>query len=187
MKDIEPQRLLASSRQVSDRHSGQISWASSLLLKLALLGVGVLFVYWVGWPQVSLSPVVPIKNSGVQPSHTLASGSAGDPDEVVSVAPFAGRNVGQPLQEGVEGEDGQSREVAAFTVDLNDGTLAELEHLPGIGPILAGRIVAHRTSHGAFRRIEDLALVPGIGKKRLEQLRPLVGVRASTMAIGIGS
>jgi competence protein ComEA len=186
MKDIEPPRSLASSLQFSDRHSGQISWASSLLLKLALLGMGVLFVYWVGWPQPSFSPVVPIKNSGVQPAHTLASGSAGDPDEV-GVAPFAGRNVVQPLQEGGEGEGGQSRNVSAFTVDLNDGTLAELEHLPGIGPILAGRIVAHRTSHGAFRRIEDLALVPGIGKKRLEQLRPLVGVRASTMAIGIGS
>lgn len=187
MNDIEPERSRASSLQLSDRHSGKISWGSSLLLKLALLGMGVFFVYWVGWPQPSLSPVVPIESSGVQPSHTLFSSSAGDPDEIVGVVPRSGRNVVHPLQVGVEGEDGQSREVAAFTVDLNDGTLAELEHLPGIGPILAGRIVAHRTSHGAFRRIEDLALVPGIGKKRLEQLRPLVGVRASTMAIGIGS
>ena len=187
MKDIEPQSSLASSLQLSDRQSGNISWGSSLLLKLALLGMGVFFVYWVGWPQPSLSPVVPLENSGVQPSHTLPSGSAGAPEEVVSVPSRSGRNVVHPLQVGVEGEDGQSGEVAAFTVDLNDGTLAELEHLPGIGPILAGRIVAHRTSHGAFRRIEDLALVPGIGKKRLEQLRPLVGVRASTMAIGIGS
>lgn len=171
MKDIEPPR----------------SFVSSLLLKMALLGMGVFFVYWVGWPQPSLSPVDPLENPDVQSPRTLPSGSAGDPDEVVSVAPLVGRNVVQPLQEGVKGEGGQSREVAAFTVDLNDGTLAEFEHLPGIGPILAGRIVAHRTSHGAFRRIEDLALVPGIGKKRLEQLRPLVGVRTSTMAIGIGS
>lgn len=154
---------------------------------MALLGMGVFFVYWVGWPQPSLSPVVPLEISDAQSLRTLPSGSAGGPDEVVSVARLVGRNVVQPLQEGVKGEGGQSREVAAFTVDLNDGTLAELEHLPGIGPILAGRIVAHRTSHGAFRRVEDLALVPGIGKKRLEQLRPLVGVRASTMAIGIGS
>lgn len=164
-----------------------MSWGSSLLLKLGMLGVGVFFVYWVGWPQGSLSPVVPFPKTGVPPSRTLPSASVGEPEEVVSVAPRSGRNVVHPLQVGVEGEDGQSGEVAAFTVDLNDGTLAELEHLPGIGPILAGRIVAHRTSHGAFRRIEDLALVPGIGKKRLEQLRPLVGVRASTMAIGIGS
>lgn len=164
-----------------------MSWGSSLLLKLGMLGVGVFFVYWVGWPQGSLSPVVPLPKTGVPPSRTLPSASVGEPEEVVSVAPRSGRNVVHPLQVGVEGEDGQSGEVAAFTVDLNDGTLAELEHLPGIGPILAGRIVAHRTSHGAFRRIEDLALVPGIGKKRLEQLRPLVGVRASTMAIGIGS
>ncbi len=164
-----------------------MSWGSSLLLKLVLLGVGVFFVYWVGWPQPPLSPVVPLKQTGVQSSHTIPSGSAGEPEEVVSVVPPSERNVVYLLQEGVEAEGRQPGEVAAFTVDLNDGTLAELEHLPGIGPILAGRIVAHRTSHGAFRRIEDLALVPGIGKKRLEQLRPLVGVRASTMAIGIGN
>ncbi|GJL60388.1 MAG: hypothetical protein NPIRA03_32450 [Nitrospirales bacterium] len=149
--------------------------------------MGVFFVYWIGWPQSSLSPVVPLKRLGVQSSHIRPSSSAGDPDEVVSGEPFSGRHVLPPLQMVVEGEGGPPREIAAFIVDLNDGTLAELTHLPGIGPILAGRIVAHRTSHGAFRRIEDLALVPGIGEKRLEQLRPLVGVRTSTMAIGIGS
>ncbi len=168
-------------------HSGDISWGCSLLLKLAFLGTGVCFVYWVGWPQSSFSPVAPLENPGVQSSHILPSGSADHPDEVRSLSPLSGRDAVQPLQVMVEGENGQPREVAAFTVDLNEGTLAELEHLPGIGPVLAGRIVEHRTSHGAFRRIEDLALVPGIGEKRLEQLRPLVGVRASTMAIGIGS
>ena len=164
-----------------------MSWGSSLLLKLGMLGVGVFFVYWVGWPQAPLSPVVPLPKTGVPPSRTLPSASVGEPEEVVSVAPRSGSNVVYLSQKGEDAEGRPSGEVAGVTVDLNDGTLAELEHLPGIGPILAGRIVAHRTSHGAFRRIEDLALVPGIGKKRLEQLRPLVGVRASTMAIGIGS
>lgn len=156
-------------------------------MKLALLGMGVFFVYWVGWPQSSLSPVVPHKRLGVQSSHIRPSSSAGDPDEIVSREPFSGRQVIPPLQVVVERENGPAREVAPFIVDLNDGTFAELTDLPGIGPILAERIVAHRMSHGAFRRIEDLALVPGIGEKRLEQLRPLVGVRTSTMAIGIGS
>lgn len=158
-------------------------------MKLAFLGTGVCFVYWVGWPQPSLSPGPQLATShtGVLASHTLPSGSADHPDEVVGVASLPGKDDVQPLQAGVEGEHGQPREVVAVTVDLNDSTLAELEHLPGIGPVLAGRIVAHRVAHGAFRHIEDLVLVPGIGEKRLEQLRPFVGVRASTSVIGIGS
>ncbi len=188
MNTVQPNRSRANSLPGSARYSGEISWEVSLLFKLAFLGVGVCFVYWTGWPQPSLSPVVPLKNPVAHPSHTLPlSGSADHLDEVVGVAPLSGKDRVQPLQVVVEGETRQTREVAAFIVDLNDGTLAEFEHLPGIGPVLAGRIVAHRTSHGAFRHIDDLALVPGIGEKRLEQLRPFVGIRGSTRAIGIGS
>lgn len=189
MNEIEPERTAARWLKWSGVHSGAFSWGGSLLLKLAFLGTGVCFVYWVGWPQPFLSPVPQLATShtGVLASHTLPSGSAEHPDEVVGVAPRPGKDDVQPLQPLVEGEHGQPEEVAALTVDLNHSTLAELEHLPGIGPVLAGRIVAHRTSHGAFRHIEDLALVPGIGEKRLEQLRPFVGVRGSIRAIRIGS
>lgn len=186
MNDIEPKRSGVRPLQWTDMHSGEFSWGGSFLLKLAFLGTGVCFVYWVGWPQLSLSPVVPFENPDGLVSHPPLSSFANPHDEVVSVAPLSGKDRVQPLQVMVEGEPGQTREIAMFTVDLNDGTLAEFEHLPGIGPVLARRIVAHRASHGAFRHIEDLALVPGIGPKRLEQLRPLVDVRASTRAIAIG-
>lgn len=56
-------------------------------------------------------------------------------------------------------------------VDLNRAGVAELEALPGIGPVLAQRIVAHRTRHGPFNRLEDLLAVEGIGPKLLERLR----------------
>lgn len=55
-------------------------------------------------------------------------------------------------------------------VSLNSGTLAELEGLPGIGPVMAQRIVANRP----YSRVEDLLLVPGVGEKTLARLRPLV-------------
>ena len=42
-----------------------------------------------------------------------------------------------------------------------------LQALPGVGPALARRIVAHREAHGPFRRPADLLRVPGIGAKRL--------------------
>ena len=169
-------------------YSGQISWGSSLLMKLGFLGLGVSFVYWIGWPQPSLSPVVPIENSGVRLSHTLPpSGSSDHPDEDVNLASLSGKDGVQPLQVVLVDEPGQNREAEAFAVDLNNGTLAELEHLPGIGPVLAGRIVAHRTSHGPFQNIDDLVQVPGIGEKRLAQLRPFVGVGLSKKVQTIGS
>ncbi|HBP88647.1 MAG TPA: hypothetical protein DD706_13215 [Nitrospiraceae bacterium] len=123
----------------------------------------------------------------IPPSHPVPSGSADYPDEVVGVVPPSGTDVVQAFQVMVVKERGETREVAVVNLDLNDGTVAEFEQLPGIGPVLAGRIVAHRLSHGAFRRIEDLAQVPGIGKKRLEQLRPFVRVGSSTRVIAIGS
>ena len=58
-------------------------------------------------------------------------------------------------------------------VDLNRAPAAELETLPGVGPAIAARIVEHRRGR-AFRRVEDLLEVPGIGPATLEGLRPRV-------------
>lgn len=58
-------------------------------------------------------------------------------------------------------------------VDINAGSLAELETLPGIGPSKAQAIVENRP----YAAIEDLERVPGIGVKTIEQLRDLVVVR----------
>lgn len=64
----------------------------------------------------------------------------------------------------------------AAVVDLNAATQAQLDALPGVGPVLAGRILAWRTEHGRFTRVDELGEVAGIGPKALERLRPLVTV-----------
>lgn len=61
-------------------------------------------------------------------------------------------------------------------LNINTATSAQIELLPGIGPALAARIVAYRTSHGAFTSIADLDKVDGIGPKTLERLAPLISV-----------
>jgi competence protein ComEA len=61
-------------------------------------------------------------------------------------------------------------------VDLNTADQAALETLPGIGPALAGRILAWRDEHGRFSSVDDLLDVSGIGDARLADLRPRVRV-----------
>lgn len=61
-------------------------------------------------------------------------------------------------------------------VNVNTATAAELERVPGIGPATARAILEHRAKHGAFKRIEDLTAVSGIGPKTLEKLRPYLQV-----------
>jgi competence protein ComEA len=62
-------------------------------------------------------------------------------------------------------------DAAPYRLDLNEATGAELAQLPGVGPVLAERIVAHRTEHGRFRRLDGLAAVPGFGEVRSDRLR----------------
>ena len=61
-------------------------------------------------------------------------------------------------------------------VNLNTATVADLDTLPGVGPVLAQRIVDARTAQGGFRAVGDLRKVDGIGAARYEQLKDLVTV-----------
>ncbi|MEO0606505.1 MAG: helix-hairpin-helix domain-containing protein [Myxococcota bacterium] len=56
-------------------------------------------------------------------------------------------------------------------VDVNTASAPRLELLPGIGPVLAERIVAHREAHGPFSSIRALTEVPGVRSRVVEQLR----------------
>ncbi len=65
---------------------------------------------------------------------------------------------------------------AAGPVNLNTATLADLDTLPGVGPVLAQRILAARDAQGGFTAVSDLRNVEGIGTARFEQLKDLVTV-----------
>ena len=61
-------------------------------------------------------------------------------------------------------------------VDLNTATATQLDSLPGVGPVTAERILAWRTQHGRFRRVEELQEVEGIGPKTYADIAPHVRV-----------
>ena len=61
-------------------------------------------------------------------------------------------------------------------VHINDADASTLELLPGVGPVLAARILAHREQHGSFASVEDLLDVPGIGEGRLAAMRDVIAV-----------
>jgi competence protein ComEA len=71
---------------------------------------------------------------------------------------------------GSGGGEGQLR------VNLNTANSAELEALPGVGPVTAGKILAWRSEHGRFSNITELQEVSGIGVKTFAQLEPYIYV-----------
>lgn len=154
------------------------SWARSLLLKSGILGLGILSILWAGWPQPqkngqldhSSVPIVLSEDKRIQKVHHESR-------------PVTGISKNRSFESERKSSVFQATQVPLL--DLNGSSRMELETLPGIGMVLASRIVSYRTAHGDFQRIEDLINVLGIGTKRLKRLEPLVTVK--TMAGDIES
>ena len=70
-------------------------------------------------------------------------------------------------------EDVEPTELAA-KVNLNTAAAQELERLPRIGPKTAHRILQWRTENGPFHTLNDLAKIPGIGKKTIAEIENMV-------------
>ena len=64
----------------------------------------------------------------------------------------------------------------AARLDLNSAGAAELEALPGVGPVLSRRIVEERERAGGFRSVDDLLRVRGVTRPLIERIRPSVRV-----------
>ena len=143
----------------------------SLLVKLAMIVVTMGVVFWIGWsvPQSRYVDRDRGITAGANKERFLHSSG---PKAVPSAEPMS-RPSNPP----------QSRQASSTpisgTLDLNRASEKEIEALPGIGPVLAERIVEYRQSRGAFRDIEQLRNVKGIGKKKFDRIRSLVSVASA--------
>jgi competence protein ComEA len=118
-------------------------------------------------------------DSIVKDALTAAGGSAKDAD-------LDRINLASPLSDGQQvhvprlGEESPPVQAPsrlsgiAGKINLNTADAALLETLPGLGPVLAQRIVDYRQEHGRFDRIEDIMEVPGIGQRTFEALQDLI-------------
>lgn len=138
-----------------------MSLVQSFLIKLSMLAMTAGVVLWIGWqvPQTMQRPTV---------THAVAGVSD---DTAITMASAVGSTISSA-------EAGEARRASnnQRRVDLNRATMADLDQLPGVGPVLAKRMVEYRKSVGRFHAVEDLRAVKGIGKKKLEQLKPFVTV-----------
>lgn len=180
--------------------AGQTPATQGLLLLVAAALVGTLVLSRLAAPGASaVAPIPPtveeppllvhvtgevarpglyrlLAGSRVADALTAAGGATG-------AAALGSLNLARPLEDGeqlvVPGPAAAAATPGARTdgkVDLNRASSAELDALPGIGPVLAARIVAYRDANGGFRAVRDLRRVQGIGEKLYRSLAELVAV-----------
>lgn len=131
--------------------------------------------------EVSRPGVVTVPGGSIVQDAIAAAGGLGaaaDPADLNLAAPVGDGmqivigSAERPLGEVRDGTAGTSAGDGA--VNLNRATAAELETLPGVGPVTAQAIVAWREENGPFTSVDELQEISGIGPKTFEKLRALV-------------
>ena len=155
-------------------------------LEFAVIGVTLAFAFFMGGFFTGRSwSVVNITSVAAQNEESGSTGALIRPHEPpaqetqeTSEPPAAVDTIQQPVSSEPESpaasvgapRDGDGR------ININIASQSELTDLPGIGNVLASRIVDHRRLHGDFLRIEDIRNVSGIGEKRYEAIQDKITV-----------
>ena len=128
---------------------------TSVLVRVAMVALTMGLVCWIGW-------TIPAPRDAEIRFPLLPAPPATPALPLVPPSQRQGREFTRPS--------------APHTLDVNRANQRDFERLPGIGPVLARRIVEYRESRGAFQDIEQLRRVKGIGKKTFEGIRAFVAV-----------
>lgn len=143
----------------------------SLLLKLGMLSMTIGVIFWVRW-----APQPPVQGIPSAAEKQAVDSLATELEEREGRAEGpSSRNVQGPNVKAAARRE-PSKTAIHSRLDLNRASARELESLPGIGAVMAQRVVSFRTSVGGFRTVEDLREVKGIGAKNFDRLKSLVTV-----------
>lgn len=129
-----------------------------------------------------VSPGLVTLPEGARVSDAIAACGGAQPDADLSTLNLAAKVAdGEQIAVGVPGAAAAPAGTAApgqpgAKIDLNSADVTALDGLPGIGPVLAQRIVDFRAKNGPFATVDDLGNVPGIGPAILSNIRDLVTV-----------
>lgn len=121
-----------------------------------------------------LSPGLVTLPAGARVADAIASAGGVTPS-----ADVTGINLAERLSDGqmIFIGNAQSMELSSDPrINLNLASESDLDSLPGVGPVMAGRIIAWRESNQRFHSIEELQEVPGIGPKVFANIKPLVRI-----------
>ncbi len=176
---------------------GRRGWRALAALA-AVVALGAAFLVWEAQPEAQPLPVlVSGRASGQGPTSEIVVAVSGQVHRPGLVRLPAGSRVADALQAAggvLPGTDLSAVNLARKLVDgelvavgvsvsaqpgplnLNTATLAQLDALPGVGPVLAQRIIDFRTKQGGFTRVEELRQVDGIGEETFARLKDLVAV-----------
>ena len=119
----------------------------------------VLVLMFSGCAKRSRATISPTEKSGVLPAPTTQLNAN---DRQTPVRP--------------EPNSALASQQDSTQININTASAAELEKLPGVGRVLAERIIEHREQYGPFRRPEHLIIVRGISDRRFRALRELITV-----------
>jgi competence protein ComEA len=108
-------------------------------------------------------------------AHAGGPTAHADRDAVNLAAPVSdGQQVLVPARGAVASAGASGGEATSGPVSLSSATAAQLDTLPGIGPVTAQKIVDYRAQHGSFTSVDGLDAIPGIGPARIAELQGLV-------------
>ncbi len=114
---------------------------------------------------------------GARVADALAAAGGPLPDTDLSTINLARKvNDGELITVGGPPPGGSAGAAGSGLVNLNTASLDQLQTLPGVGPVLAQRIVEYRDQHGGFASVADLRSVSGIGDARYNELKSRVTV-----------
>lgn len=147
------------------------------VIAISITGAILLLVVGIFIGRSTVSNAVVVQAASPEPSELVETTDSVEISESEIPAVFS---VEEPARE-VSVQDESLLEVTSQQsdsgkLDINAATALELESLPGIGEVLAQRIVAYREENGSFTAVEELMNVEGIGDKKFEALENLVEV-----------